>query len=96
VRDNPMEKNLGECSPYLTILGVDFSVQLAPLEAYGKVFGNARSAQLEFDHKLDIPVWWQARQFIRKDIRIFTNYRNFFKVRDNGHIGTRVCTILKR
>jgi hypothetical protein len=27
---------------------------------------------------------------------ILTNYWNFIKMRDNGHIGTRVCTILER
>jgi hypothetical protein len=37
-------------------------------------FGNEGSARVEFNHKLDIPVWWHARQFIGKDIWIFTDY----------------------
>jgi hypothetical protein len=51
---------------------------------------------LEFDHKLDISVWWHTRQLIRKDIRILTHYWNFIKRGDNGHIGTRVGTVLER
>jgi hypothetical protein len=51
---------------------------------------------LEFNHKLDISVWWYARQLIGKDIEILTNYWNFVKVRSNGHMGARVCTILER
>jgi hypothetical protein len=33
----PKEKKLGECSPYRTIPGVGFSVQLVLWEAYDKV-----------------------------------------------------------
>jgi hypothetical protein len=64
--------------------------------AYDKVFGNGCGTRLEFDHKLDISVWWHARQLIRKDIRILTHYWNFIKRGDNGHIGTRVGTVLER
>jgi hypothetical protein len=59
-------------------------------------FGNGCSARLEFSHKLDILVWWHARQLIGKDVGILTNYWNFIKVRSNGHVGTRVCTVLER
>jgi hypothetical protein len=96
VRDNPKEKNLGGCSPCVTIPGVGFSVQLALWEAYNRVIGNGRSARLKFNHELNIPVWWHARKLIGKDIGILANYWNFIKVRSNGHIGTGVCTVLER
>jgi hypothetical protein len=51
---------------------------------------------LKFNYKLNIPVWWHARQLLKKDIRILTNYWNFIKVRSDGHIGARVCTVLER
>jgi hypothetical protein len=51
---------------------------------------------LEFYHKLDISVWWHTRQLIRKDIRILAHYWNFIKRGDNGHIGTRIGTVLER
>jgi hypothetical protein len=47
--------------------------------------------RLEFNHKLDILVWWHAKQFSEKDIMIFTHRWNFIRVRGNGQIGTRVC-----
>jgi hypothetical protein len=47
---------------------------------------------LEFNYKLDI----SARQLVRKDVWILTNYWNFIERGDNGHIGTRVCTVLER
>jgi hypothetical protein len=37
-----------------------------------------------------------TRQFVRKNICVLTNYWNFIKMGDNGHIGTRVCTVLER
>jgi hypothetical protein len=61
-----------------------------------RALGNGCGTRLEFNHKLDIPVWWHARQFIGKDTRIFTNYWNFIKMRSNGHISTRVYTVLER
>jgi hypothetical protein len=51
---------------------------------------------LEFNYKLDISVWWHTRQLVRKDVWILTNYWNFIDRGDNGHIGTRVCTVLER
>jgi hypothetical protein len=36
-RDNPKEKNSGECNPYPTAPGVGFSVRLVLWEAYDKV-----------------------------------------------------------
>jgi hypothetical protein len=58
-------------------------------------FGNECSARLEFNQKLDILVWWNARQFIRKDITVLTNYWNLFKVRGNGHIAQGSALSLK-
>jgi hypothetical protein len=59
-------------------------------------FGNGCGTGLEFDHKLDISVWWHTRQLFRKDIRVLAHYWNFIKRGDNGHIGTRIDIVLER
>jgi hypothetical protein len=95
VRDNPKEKNLGECSPNLTIPGVVFLVQIVLWEAYDKVVWKWVKCLVGVQLQTRHPGLVAYRQFIRKNIWIPTNYWNFFKMGDNGHIGTRVCIVLK-
>jgi hypothetical protein len=64
--------------------------------AYDKVFWKWVQYLVGVHYKLNISVWWHTRQLIRKDVRILTHYWNFIKRGDNGHIGTRVGTVLER
>jgi hypothetical protein len=64
--------------------------------AYDKVFWKWVQYPVVVHYKLNISVRRHAGQLIRKDIRIVTHYWNFSKRGDNGHIGTRVSTVLER
>jgi hypothetical protein len=48
--------------------------------------------------RFSIKIWGftHTRQLVREDVRILTHYWNFIKRGDNGHIGTRVGTVLER
>jgi hypothetical protein len=91
-----MEKSSGEYNPYLTAPGVDFSVRLILWVACDKVIWKwARypvGVQLQTQHLC--PAAYRATHQERHPDT--PHYRNFFKRGDNGHIGTRVGTVLER
>jgi hypothetical protein len=58
-------------------------------------FEDRGCARQKFDDKLDISVGWHTLQFIGKNIRKLSNRWNFFQLRSDCHITTRIHTILE-